>query len=49
MDKDLSAMGLGVRSMRYSMIVKAGVVKSVNIDRDGRVKLSSAAELLSKL
>jgi peroxiredoxin len=47
LDLDASAMGLGTRSKRYSMIVEDGVVKSLNIeDAPGKADISGAENLL---
>ncbi len=50
MDIDLSAVGMGVRSKRYSMIIDNGNVVALNIeDSPGQAVASSAATLLSQL
>lgn len=50
LDLDASAMGLGTRSKRYSMIVDDGVVKSLNIeDAPGKADISGAENLLKQL
>ena len=46
---DMSAAGLGLRSQRYAMLVEDGVVRGKWVDADGRVKASSADNVLSKL
>lgn len=46
---DASAFGLGLRSVRYSMLVEDGVVRGKWVDYDGRVKASAAGDLLAKL
>lgn len=50
LDIDLSEVGLGVRSKRYSMIVDDGVVKALNIEETpGTADLSGAAAILDQL
>ena len=50
LDIDLTANGLGVRSRRYAMLVKDGVIASVNVeDAPGKMEKSSAEELLKAL
>jgi peroxiredoxin len=43
---DLNARGMGLRSNRYSMLVKDGVVKSLNIEAPGKFEVSDADTLL---
>lgn len=45
---DLTAAGLGQRSQRYSMLVKDGVVKSLNVDQGGKLEISDAKTLLAQ-
>ena len=45
---DLSARGMGLRSNRYSMLVKDGKVISLNIDAAGKFEVSDAATLLTQ-
>lgn len=45
---DLTARGMGVRSQRYSMLVKDGEVKALNIETPGKFEVSDAATLLSQ-
>jgi glutaredoxin/glutathione-dependent peroxiredoxin len=42
---DLTGRGMGLRSNRYSMLVKDGVVKSLNIEAPGKFEVSDAATL----
>jgi len=50
LDADLSGGGLGVRSLRYSMVVDDGKVTSLNIEENpGQATVSGAAALLEKL
>lgn len=49
LDADFSKFGMGLRSKRYSMIVKDGVVEKVNVEEAGEYKVSSAEYLLGQL
>ena len=50
LELDLSKMGLGTRSKRYSMLVDNGVVKSLNVEQQpGQVEGSSADAMLRSL
>jgi peroxiredoxin len=42
----LSAGGMGLRSLRYSMLVVDGVVKTLNIEAPGKFEVSDAATML---
>ena len=42
---DLTARGMGLRSQRYSMLVKDGVVKALNIEAPGKFEVSDAETL----
>jgi peroxiredoxin len=44
---DASKFGMGKRSQRYSMLVKDGVVKSLNVEEPGAYEVSSAEHMLS--
>jgi peroxiredoxin len=46
---DLTARGMGVRSQRYSMVVKDGKVASLNIEAPGKFEVSDAGTLLSQV
>jgi peroxiredoxin len=47
---DLGAGGLGLRSKRYSMIVKDGIVSRLNVESSpGKAEVSSAAAILEQL
>jgi len=46
---DLTARGMGVRSNRYAMIVKDGVVQDVAVEGPGKFEVSSAEAVLAKL
>ncbi|MFM8665608.1 MAG: peroxiredoxin [Betaproteobacteria bacterium] len=45
---DLTARGLGLRSNRYSMLVKDGVFKTLNVEGPGEFKVSDADTLLAQ-
>ena len=44
---DLTSRGMGVRSNRYSMLVKDGKVVALNIEGPGKFEVSDAATLLA--
>ncbi|MDB5928674.1 MAG: Redoxin domain protein [Polaromonas sp.] len=46
---DLTARGMGVRSNRYSMLVKDGKVASLNIEGPGKFEVSDADTLLAQV
>lgn len=46
---DLTGKGLGLRSNRYSMLVKNGKVTSLNVEGPGKFEVSDAATLLAQL
>ena len=45
---DLTSRGMGVRSNRYSMLVKDGKVVALNIEGPGKCEVSDAATLLAQ-
>lgn len=45
---DLTARGMGLRSNRYSMLIKDGKVQSLNIEAPGKFEVSDAATLLAQ-
>ncbi len=45
---DLTARGLGLRSNRYSMLVKDGVVRTLNVEAPGKFEVSDADTLLAQ-
>jgi peroxiredoxin len=49
LDADFSKFGMGLRSKRYSMIVKDGVVQQLNLEEGGEYKVSSAEHMLGQL
>lgn len=46
---DGAKFGMGKRSMRYSMLVKDGVVEKLNVEEGGEYKVSSAEYMLGQL
>ncbi len=46
---DLIDRGMGVRSQRYSMLVKDGVVAQLNVEAPGKFEVSNAETLLGQL
>ena len=49
LELDGSRFGMGPRSQRYSMIVKDGVVASLNVETGGEYRVSSAEYMLAQL
>jgi peroxiredoxin len=49
LEMDGSKFGMGTRSQRYSMIVKDGVVETLNVEQGGEFKVSSADYMLAQL
>ena len=45
---DLTARGMGLRSNRYSMLIKDGKVASLNVESPGKFEVSDAATLLAQ-
>ena len=45
---DLTARGMGVRSNRYSMLVKDGKVATLNVEAPGKFEVSDADTLLAQ-
>ena len=45
---DLNGKGLGLRSNRYSMLVKDGKVVTLNVEAPGKFEVSDAASLLAQ-
>jgi glutaredoxin/glutathione-dependent peroxiredoxin len=48
MTLDLITRGMGLRSQRYSMLVKDGVVKTLNIEGPGKFEVSDAGTMLEQ-
>ena len=46
---DLTARGMGVRSTRYSMLVKDGKVAALNVEAPGKFEVSDAQTLLAQV
>jgi peroxiredoxin len=49
LDFDLTARGLGVRSQRYSALIRNGVVEKLNVEASGQLEVSDAKTLLDQL
>ncbi|MGI4848418.1 MAG: peroxiredoxin [Janthinobacterium lividum] len=49
LDQDLTEKGMGVRSLRYSMLVDDGVVKQLNVESGGKFEVSDAQTMLQQL
>ena len=45
---DMNARGMGLRSNRYSMLIKDGKVASLNVEDGGKLAVSDAATLLAQ-
>lgn len=46
---DLTSRGMGIRSQRYSMLVKDGIVKTLNVEAPGKFEVSDAATMLGQV
>ncbi len=46
---DLTERGMGIRSQRYSMLVRDGVVTQLNVEAPGKFEVSNAETLLDQL
>ena len=49
LELDGSKFGMGTRSQRYSMIVKDGVVETLNIEAPGEFKVSAADYMVNQI
>ncbi len=49
LEMDGSKFGMGTRSQRYSMLVKDGVVQTLNVEQGGEFKVSAADYMLPQL
>ena len=45
---DLTVRGMGLRSCRYSMLVKDGVVAALNVEAPGKFEVSDGATMLAQ-
>lgn len=45
---DLTGKGMGLRSNRYSMLIKDGKVASLNVEGPGKFEVSDATTLLAQ-
>jgi peroxiredoxin len=45
---DLTSRGMGIRSQRYSMLVRDGVVQALNVEAPGKFEVSDAKTLLEQ-
>ena len=45
---DLTARGMGVRSNRYSMLIKDGKVAALNVEGPGKFEVSDAGTMLAQ-
>ena len=46
---DLTKNGMGVRSQRYAMVVKDGVIKHLFVEKPGAFEVSTAENVLKHL
>jgi len=49
LELDLTANGMGMRCQRFSMLVKDGVVTSLNVEGPGKFEVSDAQTMLGQL
>ena len=49
LELDASRFGMGPRSQRYSMIVKDGVIKELNVEAGGEFRVSASDYMLEQL
>lgn len=49
LEMDASRFGMGPRSQRYSMLVKDGVIKEINVESGGEFRVSSAEYMLAQI
>ena len=46
---DLTGKGMGLRSNRYSMVIRDGIVSSLNVEAPGKFEVSDATSLLAQV
>lgn len=49
MEEDRRDRGMGIRSLRYAMVVEDGVVKCISVEQPGRCEVSAAESVLETL
>jgi peroxiredoxin len=49
LELDARGFGMGPRSLRYSMIIRHGVITELNVENGGEFKVSSAEYMLAQL
>jgi peroxiredoxin len=49
LELDLDAAGMGIRSLRYAMVVRDGVVETLNLEAPKEFKVSDALTILASL
>lgn len=49
LEMDLTARGMGVRSQRFSALLRDGVVEQLNVEQPGKFEVSDATSLLKQL
>jgi peroxiredoxin len=49
LELDAGRFGMGQRSQRYSLIVKDGIIKELNVEQGGEFKVSTAEYMLAQL
>ena len=45
----MTARGMDVRSQRFSMLVKDGLVKALNVEQPGKFEVTDAGTVLNNL
>jgi len=49
LEMDLTARGMGIRSQRFSALLRDGVVEQLNVEQPGKFEVSDARSLLNQL